>query len=400
MKLLVIAPFVPWPLTAGGKIRVFNIIKYLSIDHEVTLACLSDSREFDSGPLPDLCAHLIIEVRPQNMARDLVAFLFGSLPFNSRRYESTGLRQQLSVLKASQKFDLVICEYSFLWPYAQLFQHGTVVLDSHNIEYHIIQQLRLHHRNPLLRVLYRLEERKLRFLEHEAWQACSLCLTVSEHERGEIIATGIDPLKVLTISNGVDLKRFIYRVRFEPPGPLLLLAGLDYAPNLDGARFFLTKILPQLRLLLPGLEIDLVGREFWRLRELLPQAGVVVHEDVQDILSYFNKAGIMVVPLRQGAGTRIKILEAMAAGLPVVTTSKGCEGLEVEHGRELLIADDPTTFAQEVVRLLGDQGLRQSIAGNARAFVAEHYSWETLIKRMTGGFQGLLSSSSLRGMER
>jgi glycosyltransferase involved in cell wall biosynthesis len=190
---------------------------------------------------------------------------------------------------------------------------------------------------------------------------------------------------------GVDLARFEFQLKQSPGMRLLFVGGLNYHPNLDSADYLLCEIFPLIRARLPEVRLDIVGHELWRIAGLLPEnSGVELHENVPEILPWFRGADLLVVPLRYGAGIRIKILEAMAAGLPIVTTSKGCEGLQVVHGRELLVADDPETFASEVIRLLDDHALRRTLAENARKFVAGHYSWETLVQRMSSGYQRLL----------
>jgi len=375
MNILIISPFYPWPLTSGGKIRVFNLIKYLSRQHQVTLACLTEAPVADAGPLPALCREVVTVERPSAMIRDLAAFLSGSLPFNAQKYRSAGFRSALQRLLARQAFDLVQLEFSFLWSYADILPLEKLVLDAHNIEADIIRQLRQESAG-LRRALYLLEEQKMRRLEERAWRDCRLSLAVSEQERQLIEAATGDRAKVTTIPNGVDLERFTFVSRRPVEAGVLLLAGLDYAPNLDSVRFFLEEIFPSLRQQLTTATVDLVGREFWRLDEYLKQTGVVRHENVPEVLPFFQQAALLAVPLRHGAGTRIKILEAMASGLPVVTTSKGCEGLEVASGEHLLVADTPQAFAAACLQLLAEPRRAADIACRARKLVEERYSWE------------------------
>jgi glycosyltransferase involved in cell wall biosynthesis len=127
---------------------------------------------------------------------------------------------------------------------------------------------------------------------------------------------------------------------------------------------------------LPAIKVDFVGKDLWKIKPLIHSEDIFLHENVPDVLPWFQQADILVVPLRQGAGTRIKILEAMAAGLPVVTTSKGCDGTEAVNGRHLLIADSAQEFAGEVDRLIGDKSLAAKLAREARALVEKKYSWE------------------------
>lgn len=394
MNILVIAPFFPYPLTQGGKITVFNTLKYLSRQHTVSFACLTDLPISDYGPLREYCAEIVVVERKEQTLRDLCTFLAGDCPFNAVKLHSQAFVVELQKLLSRRSVDLVQIEFSLMWRYAAIFTGIPCTLDAHNIEHRIIGQNRINCSNPLKKMLYAIEERKLKALEERAWRECNLCFTVSENERAAIATTLGNDDKLIAMV-GIDLSRFEFLPKQSVGLRLLFVGGLNYHPNLDSADYLLREIFPLIRASLPEVRLDIVGHELWRVEGLLPEnSGVALHENVPEILPWFRGADLLVVPLRFGAGIRIKILEAMAAGLPVVTTSKGCEGLVVEHGRELLVADDQESFASEVVRLLGDHELRRALAENARNFVAEHYSWETLVARMSKGFQLVVAATS------
>jgi glycosyltransferase involved in cell wall biosynthesis len=283
------------------------------------------------------------------------------------------------MLLKRNKFDLVQIEFSMMWQYADLFKGTAVILDAHNIEYEIIHAVGKTFRNPLRKLSYYFEEKRLREVEEQAWRESSLCFTVSDRECEVIQQTTGQTAKVFTVPNGVDLQRFVFQPINDSNKRILFIGGLDYIPNLDSAQYFLRDIFPLIHLQIPKVELNIVGRELWRVRGETTSPGVEFHENVPDVLPYFRKAGILVVPLRYGAGTRIKILEAMAAGLPVVTTSKGCEGLDVKNNEHLLIADTPESFAHAVHKLLEDAGLRAYITKNARHLVEQKYSWEIIV---------------------
>ena len=216
-------------------------------------------------------------------------------------------------------------------------------------------------------------------------------LHVSDNERNVITSYLGHSDKVVTISNGVDLERFASSPKTGMDNRLLLLGGMRYQPNLDSALYFLNKIMPIIREKMPDVKLDIVGRELWRIKDHAAYQGVEFHEDVPDVLPYFRQADILVVPLRYGAGTRIKILEAMAAGLPVVTTSKGCEGLEVKHGEHLMIADSPEEFTAAVHSVMKDAALRRTMSLQARSLVEERYSWAGLVGQMAERYKVLVS---------
>jgi len=377
MNLLILSPFLPYPLDQGGKIRIFNILKHLSRSHAITLAAIVDDRATaDLSPLKEYCEEIILVERPARLWPDRLAFFFGTAPYNVIRYRSQEMEQRLRELSQQKKIDLVQVEFSMMWPYAQLFKGIPVVLDAHNVEFRNVQQIGERQQNPFWRCMYHLEEKRLRSVELKAFRQCALCFAVSDQEREEIAGYARNDAKVVTAANGVDPERFPFRLREKPGKKILFLGGMDYLPNLDAAQHFLTDIFPIVRGKEPEARVLLVGRELGKLGELLRLPGVEAHESVPEVLPWFYEADVLAVPLRQGAGTRIKVLEAMAAGLPVVTTSKGCEGIAAEEGRELLVADAKEAFAEGVLQVLERPELGKILAENARRLVMERYRWE------------------------
>ena len=376
MNLLILSPFFPSPPTQGGKIRVFNLVKYLSRRNRVTLACLTSEPVEDYGPLRDYCEQIVCVERPVRTARDLTRFLLGGIPYNYLRYESAEFRAALAELLRTQAFDAVQVEMPMLWQYADLFAGLPVALDAHNVEYELVRGLRLGCGNPLKKALYAVEESRFQRREEAAWEECRCCFTVSDQERAVVAARVGAGSKVVTVPNGVDLERFVFRPKPERGRRILFLGGMDWAPNLDAARYFLGEILPLIHQRQPEAEVDFVGKDLWRIKDLVRSGRVRLHENVPEVLPWFQQADLLAVPLRMGAGTRIKILEAMAAGVPVVTSAKGCEGTGVVAEKHLLIADSAGDFAGEVLRLLNDGALATRLVGEARLLVEREYSWE------------------------
>ncbi len=379
MNILILSPFFPYPPNQGGKIRVFNLIKYLSRRNRVTLACLSSEKVEDFGPLRDYCEKIVRIEKPARTAWDLACFLLGMAPFNFLRYSSREFRSALSNLCRTDSFDVVQVEMPMLWQYADSFAGLPIALDAHNVEYELVHDLRLGCSNKLKKALYGLEEKRLRQREEAAWNECRLCFTVSDKERAIVVSRVRDSKKVVTVPNGVDLERFVFKSKTSRGRRILFLGGMDWIPNLDAAQYFLEEILPLIREKIPDIEVDFVGKDLWKINKVVRSQHIQWHENVPDVLPWFQRADILAVPLRQGAGTRIKILEAMAAGLPVVTTSKGCEGTDVVHGKHLLVADTAQDFAAGVARLIENDSLADLLTRYARDLVETKYSWETAV---------------------
>jgi len=395
MNILILTPFLPYPLDQGGKIRIFNIIKNLAASHNITLAAIVDDQSVaELGPLRDLCTEVVLVERPARLWADRFSFFTGHAPYNVIRYCSDEMRRVLRQLQQRTPFDLVQIEFTMMWQYADLFAGTQVVLDAHNIEYKNVQQIGGGATSWLWRQLYLVEERRLRAVEERAWRECALCFAVSEKERQEIAAFIGNETKVVTAANGVDVERFAFRPKSKKEKKILFLGGMDYTPNLDAARYFLGEVFPIIRLAEPEAQVLLVGRELGKLGEYALLPGVECHESVPEVLPWFYQADLLAVPLRQGAGTRIKVLEAMAAGLTVVATSKGCEGIGAENGREILVADTPEEFAAAALRIMHDPEQGDALAQSARCLVVEHYTWESAAKVMEQAYLHLKQNAA------
>jgi len=394
LRILILSPFSPYPINQGGKIRIFNIIKNLSRSNSITLvAIVDDCLQSELGPLRKLCDEIILIERPPKLWRDRLAFLFGREPYNFIRYSSKRMEKELYRLLRLKSFDIIQIEFPMMWQYAYIFKGIPLVLDALNIEYEIVRQIKGIYKNPIRKFLYVIEEKRFRKREEEAWRECNICLAVSDRERDFITSYLGYSGKVFTVPNGVDLERYEYSPKDGTAKQILFLGSMDYHPNLDSIRYFLKEIFQIIRSKMGDVKLDIVGRELWRINADTSKPGIVLHENVADVLPYFRSADVLVVPLRYGAGTRTKILEAMAAGTPVVTTSKGCEGIEVINGVHLLVADTPSEFASAVQRVIEDDNLRNSMAQNARKLVEERYSWRILVKEME---EILLSNLGIR----
>lgn len=395
MKILVIAPFVPWPLTHGGRIRLYHLVKELARLHEVTLVCLTEDAAADRGALPEICRQLVTITHHPKFIACFCRFLAGPNPYNVERLVSAELLQTIRRLTTAEHFDAVHIETTHIWYAAVACGDIPVVLGTQNVESTILAQLGKVCRNPLKRLLYRLEELKMRRYEENAWRSCRLCLAVSTAERMEITRSGVPPERVISVPNGVDLERFSFKPR-SGGRRLLFIGGVDYNPNLDAARWLLDEIWPLIRKGCPAAELLLAGRNTESLTSAGLPAGVTCLGDPADVPVCYAAADTLLVPLRIGAGTRLKILEAMAAGLPVVTTSRGSEGISALSGEHLLVADSPAEFAAACLRLLTEPTLARSLAANARQLVEDNYWWRTQGELLADLYAGLHNGATNR----
>jgi glycosyltransferase involved in cell wall biosynthesis len=199
-------------------------------------------------------------------------------------------------------------------------------------------------------------------------------LTVSERDR-DLFRVLARQAHIAVVPNGVDLEGFAPSTSMRTKHSLLFLGMMNYHPNDDGVQFFLKEIFPAIRASIPDVHLTIVGGEPSAAVRAAASPQITVTGLVPDVRPYLASAEVLIVPLRAGGGTRLKLLEAMAAGIPAVSTSIGCEGLGAVHDQHLLIADGAEAFARTVIRLLGDAGKRQRLAERARQFVMTRYGW-------------------------
>ena len=223
------------------------------------------------------------------------------------------------------------------------------------------------------------------------------CVTMSEADRQLLLSTNGD-LTVGVSPNGVDTHH--YRpLADEDDGPQMLFIGnMGYQPNADAAVYFCSEVLPLIRQDVPDAKLWIVGINPGASVRQLQGKGVIVTGSVPDVVPYYKRSKVCVVPLRAGSGTRLKILEAMALGRAVVSTSIGCEGLRAVDGKHILVANDSKTFAEQTVKLLANTELRARIATNAREFVVSSYDWDAIADNLVSDFERIARGGQLRSL--
>lgn len=395
MKILCLSPFLPFPLTQGGKILIHNFLTYFGQHHEVTLVCFVEEKgNSDIGDLKTYCKEILLVKRKENKIKDGLLFLFGSRPYNFVKYSSAEMRQVLTDLAGRERFDIVQIEFPMMFQYAGIFHGVPVVLNTQNVEYLILRQLMKRCRNPLLKGLYWMEYTKFKRLEEDAWRRAGLCLAISDAVR-ETILNACPPEKknqvVSSAGGGIDCKIHEYRFNERDSQELLFIGDMEYHPSADACFFLLQEVFPLISSRMPEVRLKMVGRRVDRLLRLAEKyPNVELLSNVREIAPYFYGAHVMIVPLRMGGGIRIKILEALARGLPVVSTSLGCEGIGLEDGKNAMIADSAEELAEKTLRLLTEKELRRQISIEGRRHVEAHYSSQLVMKKIEEEYKTLL----------
>lgn len=385
-QLLYISGRECWPTTTGAKLRDYYLMRELSRLFSVTYLGFHEGPEKvrKSPRVPGLdSVRFVLLPRPaRNTMGNVLAGFVGPYPLPVMSYTSRAMRNELEELLETQRFDAVhlaaVHYYRYLESIEGCRSVPKVLLDWHNIHSELVRRYAEAARNPARRLYALRTAQLLRSLEDKLLARCDAHAVCSERER-QSLASRAPGARIEVIPNGVDVEYYSEgsgRGERDDRNAVLFVGSMDYGPNIEGAVLLVREVWPVLRARHPHLRLLLVGsRPAPEVRSLAQVPGVTVTGTVEDVRSYYREASAAVVPLRVGGGTRLKIMEAMACGVPVVSTTLGAEGLGVEHGRDLLIADTAAEMAAAVASLVNDAALAGSLAEAGRALVRERYDW-------------------------
>ena len=390
MRILIVTDYLPYPPISGDRIRVYSMLRQIARHHSVSVVGFLQSPEDSIGisHLRRFCERVeaLALRRRARVTRipGLLRHVVAGIPFEFEFLRSDELACRINELASSSEFDIIQFEQSRMAPYLDALpaDHGSkCILVLHNLaadQYDRISHIEL---ARVRRLRAWLHGRMLRRWEPRYAERFDHCITVSERDRSALMMTN-PRLKVDVVPNGVDTRLHRPLAWDGSQASLLFIGNLSYAPNTDGALWFCKQILPEIRRRVGGTRLCIVGNAPPPELLELSEDGTEVTGRVDSILPYYRRCRVAVVPLRAGGGTRLKILEAMALGRPVVSTSIGCEGLDVEHGRHILIADTPNQFAEATVCLLTDLKLCQRLSMEARELVVTKYDWDVVTSRL------------------
>ncbi len=390
MKILWLNAGLLLPLDKGGKLRTWHLMRHLAQRHDITYLCYTDpshTAEHLAG-MGEVCGRLETVPRtdpPKGTARfylDAASYLVDPVPYACAKYRSDAYSGRLRDLLATERYDAVVCD--FLMPVVNLPPQLPCpsIFFTHNVEAEIWRRHTENARNPASRVLLKQQWDRTRRFEGNALGRFDLVLAVSE---ADATAFGrLYPGRLRTpahvVQTGVDTAFFAPLPSVQERRAHLVFTGsMDWLPNEDGMQYFVRDILPRIRETEPDTTLSIIGRAPTpAVRRLGEQAGIEVTGRVDDVRPHIAAGAVYIVPLRIGGGTRLKIFEAMAMAKAVVSTTIGAEGLPVTHGQNVLIADEPSRFAQSVVHMIRDVKARQRIETEARRVVVERYDWSTV----------------------
>lgn len=388
MKALIIAPFCPYPLVFGGAIRLYHLIKMFSLFSDVTLlAYRSWSRDGDHlGDLKQLGTRAILvddhPLRGQRKWRLMARAVVTGKTFQYYSHYADHFQHKLDALLQHEHFDYIVTDFSQMGYLRYDHSKAFTILDLHNIEHELLERRAQFSRNPIKKWVLAWEAKKFRRDELAICRQFDLVLAPSQRETNELHAL-LPEISIKTIPNSIDSDYFALRSS-KPRGKQIIFVGTTQVDaNRDGVLYFMDAIFPLIERRVPEISFTIIGGSPPpEIRALGERPNVTVTGFVPDVRPYMEGAAAMVVPLRIGGGTRLKILEGLAFGVPTISTSLGSEGINVRDGQHLMLADTPDEFADKVIQVLDDHMLQERLRTNGRTLVEHEYSWQAVGKQL------------------
>jgi glycosyltransferase involved in cell wall biosynthesis len=391
MRILWLKTEVLHPVDKGGKIRTYNMLKELKREHHVTYLTLDDGTASvaDKQNASEYCHELICipHARREKFTPGFYVELFLNLisphAYAIKKYESREMRRQILQREQEGAFDLLVCD--FLAPAVNVPAGLTTptVLFQHNVEAMIWKRHYEVQTNPVKKAYLYGQWQKMRRFEREMCRRFDSVIAVSADDR-EQMKDEYGAEAVFDVPTGVDTEFFRPGSKVKPQAHSLVFTGsMDWLPNDDGIRYFMREIMPLIKNKVPDVSLTVVGRNpASALVDLSKEdKSLIITGRVDDVRPYMENATAYIVPLRIGGGTRLKIYEAMAMERAVVSTTVGAEGLPLTNGVELLLADEPSTFADAVVRVLTDNVYASGLGKRAATVVRENFGWRQVTER-------------------
>jgi len=397
------------PVQNGGNIRTYHVLRYLSARHELTFYSY-----YDGAPDPDyeqelrrqLPGAVAVCTGKRELAGaarglDYLAHLGAQPPYAVSRFVDPKIQKQLQSWFREQRFDVAVCDFLDAAVNFPGCLNIPSVIFQHNVESEIWRRHAATADNPAKKMMYRMEFRKM--LRYERVVVCKFqhVIAVSENDRS-LMTKWVDGDRVTVVPTGVDLAQYrpnpvtSSQMAVDISAPLITFVGaMDWEPNVDGVEYFCSEVWPAIKAEVPRARFRIVGRNpDRRVQKWASDSNSIeVTGRVPSVVEHLHESSVVIVPLRIGGGTRLKIYEAMATAKAVVSTTIGAEGLDVHHGRDIMLADDPRSFAQAVIMLLRDKELRRRYE-IAAAETAARYDWPAIGERFSEILQSVAANKS------
>jgi sugar transferase (PEP-CTERM/EpsH1 system associated) len=396
LRLLYFAPHQAWPINTGGRLRNYQLARQLGARCSVTFAEMRSSREqWCKPPEQSGFANVITLDKGRTYSPSkIIRGLAGPIPLTVLNCWSRRMASKLADAFRSYQFDSVQIEGVHLMEYLPIIHKtlGTrgIVIDWHNIESELMWRYAGTPLNPFKKLAAKRTAKLIERAEDRLLDTCATHTVTSERERQKLLARR-PGANITVIPNGVDASYYSPRessrisgqnVRYHSKHTIVFVGSMDYHANIDAVIWFSRTAWPEIAQKYPDFHFTIVGRDPATVVRSLASDRIHVTGTVDDVRPFYSSAVVAVVPIRSGGGTRLKILEAMAAGVPVVSTRLGAEGIDVEHDNHILFADSVTEMTAAIVRIISSPETRNRLTAAARALVVNRYDWSAIGKKL------------------
>ncbi len=384
--------------TSGGQTRWYNIIRYLSKEHEITLFSLIKD-ESEKRFIPELqkfCKKVSVFYRPEKpwTIRNILLSELGPFPLLVIRNWSFEERKAIKRELSQHKYDLIHAETFYVMPHLTKTEVPTILVEQtiwHRVyKHHVINKI-----PKILRPFFLLDVFKVQFWEKYYWKKADKLVAVSEEDRKEMLKL-IPGKKVDIIPNGVNTKYYLQKKvkRKYPPRILYGVTNFEWLQNEEATEMLIKEVWPKIKKKIPKAKVWIVGRkipEWVKIKSRIDES-IEFTENIPDARDAYKAATIMVAPIRGAGGSRLKILEAMAAGLPVISTPIGVAGLNITNGKQALVADSNSELAELAIKLLKNSKRADNIGKEGQKHVQKYYDWKSIVKLHDGIYEKILKN--------
>lgn len=387
MNILMLTPYLPYPLLSGGQIRTYNLLKNASSSHKITLfALIKDESETEHiKHLKPFCSKIKVFRRTKNpwAIRNVLLAGLTAYPFLITRNLPKGMKAAIAQELSNQEYDLIHAETFYMMPNIPKTRLPIMLVEQ-TIEYLGFQFYAQHTSHKLLKPLLYLDIAKIKYWEKYYWNRASHLVTMSDEDKTYISKSINRYDRIDVVANGVDVERFSLVKREKLDRPTVLFVGtFKWLPNIDAVEYLVAEIWPLIKKNVPEARLWIVGHSPTdKVLDFGRRVDIKVSSDVVDITTAYANAHVLLAPIRSGKGTRYKVLEAMATGTPVVTTPLGAEGLEITPGQDVLIGHNSQELANKTIKLLQNTKLQKTISNRAKTVVGQKYGWSVISKKL------------------
>jgi len=384
--LLFLTNLFPFPLDDGATFKTYYTLRYLSRKFEITLVSFYRSQEELAfrKELGHFCKDIIVIPLKRSKWRDIgnvILSLINRKPFLIERDHSRKMWRAIEEVLHRGPFSLIYVDHLHMSQYIRAQEPTKKILDEHNVEAEIARRYSQIERSWLRKCLAYIDYRKLKTYEARECRKYDQVFVVSRNDQHLLENLGVRNVSCIPI--GVDTQKLLPLELNQGSKKIIFMGTMYWPPNIDAVQWFCREIFPLIKLKCPDCQFLIIGKKPPRsVRKLARDRGVVILGYVEDPTERLRDCAAFIVPLRIGGGIRVKILNAFAWGLPIVSTTVGAEGIAVTSGENILIEDQPEGFATAVIRLMDDLPLRENLSKNGRQLAVKAYDWEEVYARL------------------